>query len=157
VAELDLSALRVSGETRGRLSGLVATGRALARGTVVTGQIEGFPDLNTLVVSEVWTASSSPRKPEGTLRILRDNGVRCVTFPCYSIHAARLNEHAHTDVSGVQLTSTGAPAPERRKALAQIAARGLIAAGTIVRVPNAGPAGAGATFVATQFYLRASP
>ena len=157
VAELDLSGLPVSEEARGRLGGLVAAGRALARGTIVTGRVEGFPDLATLIVSDVWSASSSPRKPEGAFRILRDNGVRCITYPCFSIHAARLNERASTDVSGVRLSTTGAPAAERRKAMARIATSGLIAAGGIVRETQAGPAGTGSTVVATQFYVKASP
>ena len=157
VAELDLSTLRVSEETRARLGGLVSSGRALARGTVVTGRIEGFPDLATLVVSDVWTASSSPSKPVGVFRLLRDNGVRCIAAPCFSIHAARLNGPVHTNVSDVRLETTGAPAGERRKALGRIATSGLIAAGTIVSEPNAGPAGPGSTFVATQFYVKASP
>ena len=157
VAELDLAGLRISEETRGMLARLVAAGRALARGTIVTGQVEGFPDLATLVVSEVWSASSSPRKPEGDFRILRDNGVRCITYPCYSIHAARVNEPAHADISGVRLVETGAPVAERRRALARIATSGLIAAGRFVRDISAGPAGKGTSFVATQFYIRASP
>jgi len=157
VADLDLSRLRVSEGARGRLAGLVTGGRALARGTVVTGRVEGFPELATLAVSEVWTASSSPRKPEGAFQVLRDNGVRCITAPCFSIHAARLNEPTHSDVSGVRLGTTGATTTERRRALARIATSGLIAAGAIVREKNAGPAGDGLTFVATQFYVRASP
>src|SRR3990172_5347504 len=107
VADLDLSRLRVSEEARGRLAGLVTGGRALARGTLVTGRVGGFPELATLAVSEVWTASSSPRKPEGAFQVLRDNGVRCITAPCFSIHAARLNEQTHSDVSGVRLGTTG--------------------------------------------------
>jgi hypothetical protein len=156
VAEVDVTRLRTSEQTRTTLAGLVATGRALARGTIVTRMVEGFPELATLVASEVWSASSSPRAPEGPFRVLRDNGVRCVTYPCFSIHAALLNSGNHTNVSRVGLAGTGTPAAERRRALARTTTVGLIAAGRIVREPNAGPAGAGRAFMAKQFYVRAA-
>jgi hypothetical protein len=156
VAEVDVTHLRTSDQARTKLAGLVAGGRALARGTLVRGLVEGFPELATLVASEVWPASSSPREPDGPFRLLRDNGVRCVTTPCFSTHAALLNSGAHANVSRVGLAGTGTPAAERRRALNQLIAVGLIAAGRIVREPNAGPAGAGRVFVTTQFYVRAA-
>src|SRR5438445_12029211 len=58
-ATIDLARLPLSEEARTKLAGLVSAGRALARGTLVTGRIEGFPQLATLVASEVWPASSS--------------------------------------------------------------------------------------------------
>jgi hypothetical protein len=156
VAEVDVTRLRTSEQARTTLAGLVAGGRAVARGTIMTGLVEGFPELATLVASEVWPASSSSRAPEGPFRVLRDNGVRCVTYPCFSTHAALLNSRSHTNVSRVGLAGTGTPAAERRRALARVATVGLIAAGRIVREPNVGPAGAGRAFVATQFYVRAA-
>jgi hypothetical protein len=155
VATLDLSALGLSEE--GSLAGLVANGRAAARGTIVTGRVEGFPELATLLVSEIWTASSSLRAPEGRFRLLRDNRRRCITSPCYSTHAALLNSSGHADVSEVRLT-TGTP-QEKLCGLSRLSAdyEGLIAAGRIVRVPHAGPAGVGRRLVATQYYVRKSP
>jgi hypothetical protein len=79
-----------------------------------------------------------------------------VTSPCFSIHAAALNTERSVSVSDVDLSSTGAPLPEQRAALARIRKGGLIAAGRIVREPNAGPAGPGRTLVASQFYVRAT-
>lgn len=156
VAEADLSGLSVDEKGRVQLQRLITEGRALARGRLLRGRIDGFPELDILVVSEVWTASSSQTRARGLFHRLRDNGVRCITTPCFSIHAAVLNVGRHLNVSNVNLASTGAPAWERRAALAQIARPGLIAAGRVVRTPNAGPAGDGRTFVATQFYARAA-
>lgn len=156
VANVDLSRLPISEQARADLGGLVASGRAVARGTIVTGLVEGFPELATLLVSEVWPASSSPRVAEGQVRLLRDNGVRCVTTPCFSMHAALLNVGSHVNVSRVDLAGTRAPLPEKRCAPLRIATVGLIATGRIAPDPNAGPAGTGRVFVATQFYSKRS-
>jgi hypothetical protein len=155
VAVVHLSSLRLGERKTIRLAQLVTAGRALVRGKLVPEGIEDFT-LDGLAVSEIWPASSSARKPTGTFRKLTDNGVRCVTAPCFSIHAATLNRPGQSEVSDVDLAGTGAPEAERRSALALIPKGRLIASGRIVRVPNAGPAGTGRTFVAGQFYVRAT-
>ena len=154
IANVDLSRMPISEQARGNLAGLVASGRALARGTIVTGRVDGFPELATLLVSEVWPASSSPRTPEGHFRLLGDNGVRCVTTPCFSIHAAVVNFGSHVNVSRVDLSGTGVPLPEKRCFSVHIGTDRLIAAGRIRPDPSAGPAGTGRVFIATQFYIR---
>jgi hypothetical protein len=154
VANVDLSRMPISEQARTNLAALVATGRALARGTIVAGRVEGFPELATLLVSEVWPASSSPRTPEGPFRLLRDNRVRCVTTPCFSIHATLLNVGSHANVSRIDLSRTRAPLPEKRCVVPRIGTVGLIATGRIAPDPNAGPAGTGRVFVATQFYSK---
>jgi hypothetical protein len=154
-AAADLSRLRVDEKGRVQLQGLITEGRAVARGKLVRGRIEGFPELDALVVSEVWTASSSLARPRGVFHRLRDNGVRCVTTPCFSIHAARLNSGLHLNVSEIDLASSGAPVWERRRALDEIAGVGLIAAGRVVVDRNAGSGGPGRRYVASQFYVRA--
>lgn len=149
-ASADLSRLRVNEKGRVLLQQAITQGRAVARGRLVRGLVEGFPDLDTLVVSEVWRASSSVNRARGVFHRLRDNGVRCVKAPCFSITAAVLNSSRSRTVSDVELSRTGTPAAERRRALARLAAPGLIAAGRIVRAQEGGRA-----FVATQFYVRA--
>jgi len=155
VAALDFGDRGFGEAARGRLTQLVAEGRALASGRIVRGSIEGFPDLDVLDVTAVWQSSSSSRRPRGVFRSLRDNGRRCVTDPCFSIQASALNTGREVVVSDVDLSSTGATAAERRSAHARIATRHLIAAGETVRTPNAGPTSAGRVFVASQFYLPA--
>jgi hypothetical protein len=151
-ASADLS--RLGAVDKPALQRLITEGRAVARGRLVRGQVQGFPELDTLVVSEVWVAASSRNRARGTFHRLRDRGIRCVTTPCFSIHAAVLNSPQYVDVSGVDLSAVGASVAERRRALAQISKGGLIAAGRIVRAPNGGRTKAGRTFVATQFYVR---
>jgi len=154
VASVDVSRIRVSANLRTRLGGLFAGGLALARGTIVRGRVAGFPELPTLVASEVWPASSAPGTPEGPFRVLRDNGIRCVTAPCFSTHATRLNSGSHTNVSGVDFSRIHTTRAERDHARERIAAGELIAAGRIVREPGASPTRAGRVLVATQFYVK---
>jgi hypothetical protein len=149
-ASADLGRLRVDEKVRVQLQSLVTEGRAVARGRLVRGLVEGFPELDTMVVSEVWTASSSLRRALGVFRRLRDNGVRCVKAPCFSIRAAVLNTSRFENVSTVDLSRTGAPREERRRALEEVAGAGVLAAGRVARRPSGGRA-----FVATQFYVRA--
>jgi hypothetical protein len=149
-ASADLGPLRIDEKRRAQLQGMITEGRAVARGRLVRGLVEGFPELDTLVVSEAWTASSSLRRAAGTFRRLRDSGIRCVTTPCFSTNAAVLNTRRVEKISSVDLSRTGAPRHERRRALDDVAGPGLIAAGRVARRPDRGRA-----FVATQFYVRA--
>jgi hypothetical protein len=155
VAAVHLSALRLGTRRALQLAQLVSSGRALVRGALVPEGIGSFT-LDGLVVSEAWTASSSKRPASGTFHELAENGVRCTASPCFSIRAAALNSRRNAAVSSVDLTRTGAPPAEQRSALARIPRDGLVAAGRIVRVPHAGPAGPGRTLVASQFYVRAA-
>ena len=150
-ASVDLRLIRNTEEARGRLGHLMSEGRALARGKLVRGRVDGFPELDVLVATEVWPASSSPARPRGLFHRLRDKGVRCITIPCFSTHAARLNAGSHIDVSDVDLAHTGAPRMEQLEARIRgdVTGDGVIASGRIVRM------GKGRTFVATQFYERA--
>jgi hypothetical protein len=156
VTRLAFRESEVSEARRQRLTQLVAEGRALVLGHLGRANVAGFPDLQALRVVDVWQPASS-RRPSGVFRMLRDNGVRCVTQPCFSIQATALNVPRGSTISEVDLGRTGATAAERRRALARISTRQLVAAGEIVRKPNAGPAGAGRVFVATQIYFPVRP
>jgi hypothetical protein len=153
VAAVYLTRLRLADAAAIRVARLVTEGRALMRGKLAREGIEGLM-LDTFDASEVWKSSSSRNATSGVFRKLTDNGVRCVTAPCFSTHASTLNTAGEVDVSDIDLGQTGAAESERRAALGLIGGSGLIAAGKVVRKPNAGPAGAGRTFVASQFYVR---
>jgi hypothetical protein len=157
VASANFSSLPLRETTRTRFAALFGEGRALVVAHIGSGLVEGFPELDSLRPSQVWPASRSPRKPAGVFRLLQDNGVRCVTTPCFSTSATALNTGRELAVSDVDLSRTGASATERRRALALIAAGRLIVSGRIVVDRNAGPAGPGRTIVASQFYVREYP
>jgi hypothetical protein len=154
VARVDMSRLRIGQEERAKLTELLAAGRGLVRGPIVQGEIEAFPELGVLVAQEGWQGSSSPRPPTGVFRRLSDNGVRCITTPCYSIRTHQLNSRRHGDISDVDLSQTGAPKAERIRALMRIAEGDLIAAGRLNLDSDVGPAGDGRVLLASQFYVR---
>lgn len=156
VASLELDS-RLSSARRARLTRLVGEGRALIDGHLAAGEVEGFPELRVLQAHQIWPSSSSPAQPRGVFYFLRDTGVRCVTTPCFSIRATRLNSARELTLSGVDVSAVGVPEAERRRALAQLKRHGLIAAGRVVVEPDAGPAGAGRALVASQLYVRAWP
>ena len=157
VASANFSSLPLRQAAKNRLAMLFAGGRALVVAHIVGGQLKGFPELGVLKVYEVWPASGSLRKPAGVFRRLEDNGVRCVTTPCFSTRTIALNTGRELNISDVDLSRTGVSAAERQRALTQIAQGRLIVSGQIVVDRNAGPAGPGRTLVASQFYVRAYP
>ena len=120
------------------------------------GRVPGRPRLATLVVTEVWPASSGPRASGGSFYLLRDNGVRCVTTPCFSTDAFLLNTSRVTTISTLDLTRVRATPAERERARDRIDTGGLIVAGRIAVDEDAGPAGQGRVLVATQLYVSVS-
>jgi len=124
----------------------------LARGRLVPAVIEGFPELGALRVSATWEHAGISAW-RGPVYRVRDNGVRCVTSPCFSFSAAKLETTKRTTLSDVDLTRVGGQPAFLGKAKRALAGGGLIVAGTVRVVPDAGPAGDGRVLVATQFWL----
>lgn len=135
--------------TEGRLRALVTEAGSLVLGNMTNADVQGFPDLRALRVAGVWRPAST-RRPKGSVRLLRDNGVRCVTTPCFSVTATTLNTARATTLSAIDLRSTGASRAAMRRAERLVTGPGLRAAGTIARAADGGR-----TFVATQVYLPA--
>jgi hypothetical protein len=157
VAATDLGRLGLTDAKRSALVGSIAAGRALVRGVLVRGRVPGFPQLDTLVVTAVWTASRSPKAPTGAFRRLRDNGIRCIAAPCFSTDALTLNPRrpgAHVTISALRAGGVADADLERSERL--LGTGGVIAAGRIVAVSHAGPAGKGRALVVSQLYTRAA-
>jgi hypothetical protein len=92
--------------------------------------------------------------PHGTTYRIRDNGVRCVTAPCFSLTATALESRGRRTVSELDLDPVGAGSGDLRRVDRALATQGLLVTGTIVPVPGAGPAGTGRALRATQLWLR---
>jgi hypothetical protein len=137
-------------EAQPRLTELVASGGGLVSGSLTPADVDGFPDLRALSVGRIWQPASS-RKPRGLLWVLQDNGIRCVTQPCPSTRAAVVARNRFADVSGVDLSSTGAGPGELRFARTRIATRHQLATGFVRG------RGAEKVFVASQLYFAARP
>lgn len=126
---------------------------SVVRGRFSTRRINGAR-YGFLNASELWSAGSD-QPASGTFYRLEDNGVTCIAAPCMSVDAQRLNSSSRpSKLSDLDLSGSGATSAEQRAALAALEGPGLIAAGFIQSVPNAGPAGAGRTLIASQYFTR---
>jgi hypothetical protein len=154
VARVDFGPLKLDQRTAADLLAELGRGRAIVRGRLVAAHVKSSLDLGLLRATEGWRSSSSVRPAAGVLRLLTDNGIRCITTPCFSVDALDLNTRRGRAVSAVDLSRVRVPDAERRRALGRLARDGLIADGRIVIDRKAGPAGPGRTVEADQLYVR---
>jgi hypothetical protein len=157
VGSVDWRALGLSAEDTSHFTQAVLAGRGLVAGELRAGEsVPGFGRLGVLKVSEGWIAASG-RRPRGTFYRVSDNGIVCVTTPCFSIREAVLNSRAQRSVSGLDLTRAGAQQRTVEAAWHELRTDAILVAGRNRERPDAGPGGRGLELVATQFYLRVAP
>jgi len=127
----------------------------LVRGEIVAKRFPNFGNLGALRVTESWMTASD-NKPNGTYYLVRDRGLRCITFPCPTHHEAQLNARASQDIAGVELDKAGLGENNASVALAAMTAPdGVIIVGEHKKVN--GPAGYMEVLQATQVYSRDKP
>ncbi|MGH9956353.1 MAG: DUF6748 domain-containing protein [Pyrinomonadaceae bacterium] len=130
----------------------VDTNRALLRGNIANKRFQGFGNLGQFRVNESWQGASDTTAA-GTFYRVKDRGLRCITFPCLTHHAAKLNSTTHRSIAGVDLQGVGAGDEAASKAAEQMTGPdGAIVAGVPGQV--SGPGGKALQLKATQFYLR---
>lgn len=151
VAGLDLERIGLVGDDASSFTSRFASGQALVRGTFVAGPTFGSTTFSNLRAREGWLAATESA-PEGTFYRVRDNMIRCITTPCFSLHEAKLNSTINRDLSGLDLTGSGATEAQIESAWPDLASTsGLLVAGANLRV------GRGVELDATQFYTLAQP
>jgi Domain of unknown function (DUF6748) len=128
-------------------------GQILARGRLVPAEIDGFPSLASLATTAVWRPAG-PRPARGTTFRVVSNGIRCVAAPCFSLTAFALEDDRSRRLSDVDLVRAGATSDDLDTAMRLIDTGGLLVTGTVVAVPDAGPAGTGRALQASQIWLR---
>jgi len=119
--------------------------QVLVAGTLTTVPAQnGLPAEDRLVASTVWrsTTTAPSAKP---IWLVVDTGVRCVANPCFSLRATLVNSSRTAKLSALRGWNRAIPR------------RGLLAAGTIVGVPNAGPVGTGRELAASRVWLPVIP
>lgn len=122
----------------------------LVRGKIVARRYGRFGNLGELRVSESWTSLGNNR-PVGTFYLVRDRGVRCITFPCPTHLEAKLNSSFRRNIAGVNLE--GAALGDASAAYAAMTGPdGAIVTGNDVVVT--GPGGRSFELRATQVYVR---
>jgi hypothetical protein len=137
VTGLDFRSFDLDEARQAKFTEQVANGGWLVTGYLTPADFEGFPELRALRVAGLRRPASA-RKASGAFRLLQDNGVRCVTHPCFSTRSTTLNTGKTVDVSEVDWSGTGASAAERRRADTLIATRQLVVSGVVERSPDGG-------------------
>jgi hypothetical protein len=146
VAEIDWGSIGLDG----------SEGTTLIRGIQRLRNFPNFGRLGVLLPKAAWRpATDSPA--EGTWYGLQDNGLRCVTFPCYHIKERVLNGNAVQTISNVDLGEVSASPADEEAGYNALSRGELIAVGKNEVIPDEGPAGDGLTLVASQFFLRVKP
>ena len=124
VAGVNLSPLGLEPDAESRLASDVDAGTAVLRGTLVAGPTFNGSRLADFRASEGWKALSSAA-PTGTFYKVTDSGIRCITTPCPSLHAAKLNSTVSTNLTAI-VAAQNTPDPT-------FGDDGVILAGTIAR------------------------
>ncbi|MCC5636026.1 hypothetical protein LC593_09180 [Nostoc sp. CHAB 5844] len=155
VSAIDWSSLKVSPYQLAKIQNDDGS-RLLLRGNIVPVTFPGFGEFGNLRIKEAFiAATNAPTK--GTFVGLKDNGIRCITTPCFSTNQLILNKPKISQVSSIDLSQTGATQKQLDAATSEIFGQGLIAVGITEVVENVDLTRRGTQFVATQFYFRVKP
>jgi len=98
----------------------------------------------------------STKSPRGVFVGLQDNGMRCVTEPCFSIDQYILNHDEIRMISNYNLEKTGATRKQLERAYSTIANGGVVLASGINKEYEE-IAGTGINFIADQLYIPVQP
>lgn len=123
----------------------------LLKGKVVAKDFDGFGNLGAFVSNEAYL-SVSESETRGRFIGLENNGLVCITSPCFSYDKYYLNRRFVTAVSSFNLDQAGANIDEIEHAM-QLLADGEVLLASGFNRHTKGLAGRGIQFVATQFYL----
>jgi hypothetical protein len=143
VAEIDWSAIDLDRDA----------GASLVLGKLHSRNYPNFGRFGVLVPEDAWRPATLAA-PEGFWVGLKDNGVVCLTEPCYHIDERVLNRKVTHKISDVDLSQVEADRADFEAAYDALLNDELIAVGKNQVIKDAGPAGDGLVMVATQFFLK---
>jgi hypothetical protein len=156
--ELNTAALGWSDDQRAAFDDTFSQGKALVRGQLGVGSLQSIK-ADVLCVSEAWQAQALS-KPAGTFYAVKSTGIVCITAPCPSLAATKLNSVAQPTNPDLDLSATGASDDQIQAAYNALSGTGVLAVGAIVpiRYPSLnGSTRKGSKLIATEFYLPAKP
>ncbi|MDP2904459.1 MAG: hypothetical protein Q8N96_15355 [Methylovulum sp.] len=124
---------------------------SLLQGAIRPKIYQGFGNLGIFSLQAAFSPATKA-VGAGLFVGLENNGIVCITTPCFSADQYLLNRNKIRMISGIDLQAVGATGTVLNDALAIMANGGvLIASGTNQQVEEV--TGKGITFVANQFYL----
>ena len=115
--------------------------------------------MNTLSAKEAWQGQALS-KPTGSFYGVKSTGIVCITTPCPSLAALKLNASGRPTHPDLDLSTSGAAEPAIRAAYEALETSGILTAGTLVATPSPSPDGTtrwGWTLKSSEFYLPAKP
>ncbi|BAY66472.1 hypothetical protein NIES22_66110 [Calothrix brevissima NIES-22] len=155
VSAIDWSSLKVGSSELAKIQSDDGS-RVILRGSIVPVEFPGFGEFGNLRVKEAFIAATAA-PPKGTFVGLKNNGIVCITTPCFSTNQLVLNKPNISQVSSIDLSQTGATTKQIEAATREIFSLGLITVGRTEVVNNLDPTKRDIKFVGTQFYLRVEP
>ena len=152
VSEIDWSSLKLGTDELEKVKNEHVS-RIIVRGPIVPVEFPGLGEFGELKVKEAFIAATdAPAK--GAFVGLKDNGIVCITTPCFSTDRFVLNKPSSSQVSSIDLSQTGATPKQIEAAQKEILGKGLIAVGRTKVVDDLDPTKRDVKFVANQFYIR---
>ena len=122
----------------------------LLQGRIKPKEFDNFGNLGEFVAKKAW--SSRGERPRGRYVAIENNGILCITSPCFSFDQYILNRRYQKDISSYELEKSGASKKDIEIANKLLAnGEALPAVGYNRRYK--GFAGTGVKFIATQFFL----
>jgi len=124
----------------------------LWKGRVAPKNYGTYGNYRQFIGTEAWSVAGTTAA-SGIFYRVNDAGIVCITYPCPTHRAAKLNSSvARVTIAGADLSRAGATQEQQDAGLAQMRLpAGTLVAGTLVTVR--GPAGNARSLRATQFYL----
>ncbi len=126
----------------------LASQRVILRGSYGRGNAGEFGPYNIFKVREAYRGIGDA-VANGALYFLNDNGVRCITTPCFSLHQAKVNSTRDRELSDFRMESITASADDLATAYEQLSSERIIASGYNLAVRRGGVA-----MVPTQVFVR---
>ncbi|MEE9425195.1 MAG: DUF6748 domain-containing protein [Methylococcales bacterium] len=118
--------------------------------------INPSPKTLGVFIAKAGYLSATKQNASGLFVGLEDNGIRCVTTPCFSTDQYILNHDEIRSISNINLEKAGATQKQLELAYSIIAKGGvLLASGINRRIEEV--TGTGTSFIANQFYLPILP
>ena len=124
---------------------------ALLQGVIKSKIYQGFGDLGIFAVRAAFSPSTDVAGT-GLFVGLENNGIVCITTPCFSADQYLLNRIKIRAISGIDLEKVGALDSLLNEALSIMAKGGVVIASGVNQQTEE-VTGKGITFVADQFYL----
>ena len=127
--------------------------KVIVRGNLFSKKFDGFGELGVLQAKEVFiAATNAPAK--GKFVGLKDNGIVCVTEPCFFTNRLVLNKPNSSKISSIDVSQVGATLEQIEAARKAVNNEGLIAIGITKTTKDGDGINGGVNFFVTQFYLR---